>query len=111
MHLKSKKFLCRNNTLNGNACAAVLKKLDDLAENVPLELLPYVDALSAFDVVRKACFGQELLDSYKEDIIFFKEAWLKLDIDMFLKMHILLDHVPDFCERHGAMGYYSEQTW
>ena len=88
-----------------------MKNLDDLAENIPLELLPYVDALSAFDNVRKACFGQELLDSYEEDIIFFKEAWLKLDIDMFLKVHILFDHVPEFCKRNGALGYYSEQTW
>ena len=66
---------------------------------------------SAFDQVRKACFGQKLSDTYEQDIEFFKEAWLKLDHDMFLKLHILFDHVPEFCERYGALGYYSEQTW
>ena len=82
-----------------------------MSENVPVELLPYVDALGAFDQVRKNCFGQELVDTYKQDIIFFKETWEKLDIDMFLKMHILFDHIPEFCERYGALGPYSEQTW
>ena len=51
------------------------------------------------------------MDTYKQDIIFFKETWEKLDIDMFLKMHILFDHIPEFCERYGALGPYSEQTW
>ena len=45
MHLKFEYFLFRGNTLNGNACSDVLKKLDDLAEELPSELLPYVDAL------------------------------------------------------------------
>ena len=99
--------------LNGNSCRDVMKKLDDLQSELEKGysyLLVYVDALSAFEKVVIACFGDELLDTYKDDIIIFKDIYMNLGIEMCVKPHILFEHVPLFCERRGGMGPWSEQA-
>ena len=100
--------------MNGNSCRDVLKKLDSLHSELEKEysdLLVFVEALSAFEHVIISCFGDELLvDRYENDIAVFKEYYMKLGIPMCVKPHILFDHVPVFCQRRGAMGYWSEQA-
>ena len=98
--------------MDGNSCRDVLKKLPSLEialEGEP-ELMEYVYALAAFEQVVKACFGDELLPTFEADIIYFKDYYLKLKLPICVKPHILFDHVPTFCKRRGAMGYWSEQA-
>ena len=90
-----------------------MKKLNELHSELEEEfsyLLVFVDALSAFEQVIISCFGDELRDTYEANIIVFKDYYMKLQIPMCLKPHILFVHVPDFCNRRGAMGYWSEQA-
>ena len=99
--------------LNGNSCMDVLKKLGELQSELEQKypyLMVYVDALAAFGKVVDACFGDQLLDTYKDDIRFFKNMYLNLGLEHCVKSHILFDHVPLFCERRGAMGPWSEQA-
>ena len=64
-------------------------------------------------MVRKSCLGQDILTSYKEDIAKFKEAYLKLKINITTKAHIVFEHIVEFFERKNngkGLGYYSEQA-
>ena len=61
--------------------------------------------------MRKACFGQDLLDSYEDDIAKFKEEYVKAGLSITMKAHILFEHVIYFCKKHGkGLGHFSEQT-
>ena len=91
----------------------VLECLDELAKIVPSDLQIFIDALRAFNAVRKSCLGQEVLDSHEEDIAKFKEAYLKLGINITTKAHIVFEHISDFFKRKNngkGLGYYSEQA-
>ena len=102
-----------DNEMDGNSCRDVMKKLTNLEAELEGEyshLQVYVQALAAFEKVVVACFGDELLDSFEDDILFFKDMYHKLQLPMCVKPHILFDHVPTFCKRYGAMGYWSEQA-
>ena len=101
----------RGKSLNGNECRDVLELLDDLAACIPAHLMNFIDALRAFNLVRKSCFGEDLLDSYVEDIANFKAAYLNLGINVTSKAHIVFHHVADFCRKgNKGLGFYSEQT-
>ena len=88
-----------------------MQNLDDLESRVPANLTVFVLALRAFDAVRKSCFGQELEESFLMDIENFRQAYLALGINITPKVHILLDHVGDFCIRNQCgLGFFSEQA-
>ena len=71
----------------------------------------FIDALRKFNAVRVACFGQELLDSYVDDIEQFKAAYMLLGINVTTKAHIIFEHVADYCEKRGrGLGPDSEQA-
>ena len=102
-----------DNEMNGNSCRDVMKKLDSLETDLEGEfshLQVYVHALAAFEKVVVACFGDVLLPTFEDDIKFFKDMYHNLQLPMCVKPHILFDHVPIFCRRYGAMGYWSEQA-
>ena len=97
--------------MNGNACKKVLLKLDSLRRHVPRRLSKFVSALEEFETVRNSCFGQELHPDYKLNIIRFSKAYDQLGVPRTNKVHILVDHVPDFCDSKGkGLGFYSEQA-
>ena len=101
----------RDGSLNGNACKKLLLKLASIKPQVPKRLWKYISALEAFEKVRISCFSQILHSNFKEDITKFAKAYDKLDIPRTNKVHILIDHVPDFCEKHQrGLGYFSEQA-
>ena len=101
----------RNGELNGNACKKVLKKLDKLRKKVPKRLLKFVAALEKFEIVRTSCFGQVLDPNFKTHIANFKKAYEKLGVPMTNKVHVLVAHVPQFCDRTGkSLGFFSEQA-
>lgn len=104
----------RGGGLEGNQCRKLLEALEDLANTLRQErpdLLGYPEALYMFNKVRKSCFGQDLVLSYKADIANFREAYLALGIPITPKVHIVLNHIIDFCESRGkGLGAYSEQA-
>ena len=101
----------RNGQMNGNACKKLLEKLEKLRSQTPRRLGKYVDALAQFNEVRKSCFGQELLPNYKLEIVKFKNAFEKLNVPFTNKIHVLLEHVPQFCDKMGkGLGFFSEQA-
>ena len=104
-----------SNQLNGNACVDVQEAVVDLESELTAsgrpELLRYSAFLSSFNKVRKACFGQDLLDSYENDVAECKEAYVKTGMSITTKAHILFEHVVDFCKKHGkGLGHFSEQA-
>ena len=71
----------------------------------------FVDALRKFNAVRKACFGDELLPSLRDDIEKFKAAYVLLEINVTTKAHIIFEHIADYCEERGrGLGPDSEQA-
>ena len=49
--------------------------------------------------------------SFKEDIKDFEICYRALGISITPKVHILIDHIPMFCERkQTSLGPYSEQA-
>ena len=58
-----------------------------------------------------------MVSSYKNEIANFGKLYCALrtadnkPVEIIPKVHILLDHVPDFCEYHGkGLGYFNEQV-
>lgn len=97
--------------LNGNNCVRLLQHLDDLEKLIPRNLKPYVSALRDFDNVRKACFGMTLDPNFKHYIKKFGDAFENLGLSKFPKLHVLVDHVPEFIDRkQKPLGFYSEQA-
>ena len=97
--------------LEGNQARAVLQHLDSLQEFVPGHLQCFVLALRHFDNVRIACFGQKLDPSFEEAINDFKTVFKSLSIRITPKLHILFDHVPQFCAmKRVGLGFFSEQA-
>ena len=85
--------------------------MDDLESKVPDHLQMFVVALRAFDAVRKACFGHNLDKDYLTHIKNFGDAYLALGIEITPKVHIVLEHVGEFCGRHEqGLGFFSEQA-
>ena len=108
----------RDKSFNGPACQLLLdKELRKLRYALPFQLRDFVLVLDSFDRVRHACFGQKLLASYKNEILTFERLYCALRTadnklaEIIPKMHILIDHVPTFCDFHGkGLGYFNEQV-
>ena len=106
--------------MNGNACRDVLESLDvlesdlldeNLSDITRTEIQLLVNSLRAFNKVRKSCFGEDLEKSYIEDINEFKEEYVKTGMSITTKIHIIFEHVKDFCTEHNkGLGHYSEQA-
>ena len=102
----------RDRQMNGNECKKLLQKLSKLKKEIPRKLWIYIGVLQAFkNKVRISCFGQDLKPGFKKDIANFEKAYQKLNIPMTNKVHILVAHVADFCDRKGrGLGFFSEQA-
>ena len=99
--------------MNGNACRDLLNHLDELEILLPQDLIVFVTALRAFKKVKDNCFGQTIQNKaiLQEQIMDFRVAYLDLGIEISTKVHILVDHVYDFCiQKDKGLGYFSEQA-
>lgn len=101
----------RGGSLEGNQCKLLLNQIDFLQNALLIHLLKFAVALRAFNSVRKSCFGENLLPSFKNDIKLFKVAYEALQISVTPKVHIIFEHVPQFCEeKNCGLGKFSEQA-
>ena len=96
----------------GNACRKLLKNVDLLQELAPIELRDYVRAFRALNDVVLSCFGKTLQNDYKEKIDVFNHCFQALGLQVTPKIHAILFHVIDFCDRkETGLGMWSEQAF
>ena len=99
----------------GNHCSKLLNEFDKL-ENLLVDSeayigIPYVETFQKFKLVKDMCFGFNLCEGYEVAIDQFKIAYLNLGIPVSLKVHIVFEHVVQFCKKHNsALGLYSEHV-
>ena len=98
----------------GNSAKKLLNnisKREEIAEEEMEICQPFIDAFKAFEKVVDACFGMELTDGFQNSIQEFHDAYMKLNIPVTPKVHVVLFHLPEFCEEFGrGLGFYSEQA-
>ena len=101
-----------NGAFVGNDCMTMFRNLDKLQQMAPLNIQKYVHILRCLYQVVESCFSSMSLDPEFESYIQkFKEVYMDLGISITPKVHILTEHVPDFCKRHNkSLGLYSEQA-
>ncbi len=62
-------------------------------------------------IIRHACSGGDLADYFKEAIDRFKRAYLALNLTVTPKIHVIFDHITQFCEeKKSGLGKFSEQA-
>ena len=71
---------------------------------IPAHLHAYVTALRAFAKVVKGCFSVTVSPTIKADIASFKEAYLKLNINVRPKFHIIFAHIPQYLDHKAAIN-------
>ena len=96
---------------NGENAVKLMNNADSLIAELPSDLKQYGRVLKKFNAVRLSCFGQTLDEDYQAKIDAFEASFKKLNMNSFPKIHHIVKHVPQFCERYGPLGPYSEQTF
>ena len=95
----------------GGDCLKLLRNVDALASECPLQLLPFVQALRDFHQVVISCFGMKLQTDFRKHLTKFAASYADLGISVTPKVHIITTHVGDFCQQVGTgLGPYSEQA-
>jgi hypothetical protein len=95
--------------LNGNNARKLLKKTNILEEISPTN--KYINAFKAFNKVVEASFGYLLMPNYIEQIEWFRQEITAAAVHITPKIHAVLFHVEDFCEKtKRGLAYYSEQA-
>ena len=99
----------------GNHCSKLLDEVGIL-EKMLIDsgayiAIPYVDAFRKFKIVKDMCFGYNLCEGYEIAIQNFKTAYLNLGIPVSLKVHIVFEHVVQFCKKQNlGPGLFSEHS-
>lgn len=106
-----KRVSCGNLAFAGNACKALLEKVDVLKSICRRGCIKYFICFSDFKEVVTSCFSNKLNDDYKIIIKNFQRSYLALNISVTPKVHTVFFHVAHFCEKtNKGLGYYSEQA-
>ena len=113
---------------NGHACQLIVDNVDSLQHRSQLcakfEKQSLINTLRVFGKVVHSCFGMQLREGWKASIREFQDSWEQLILDyadtefhedepkiMFTeKVHVVVFHVQQFCERYGALGPWSTQA-
>jgi hypothetical protein len=107
---------------DGNNSNHILKCVDELERAVLYEypdLVPIIQCLKDFKIVKDSCFGRTLELGYQQAILKFKNSFLSAQeiagilgkkLSISWKVHILLCHVQPFVEYHKCgLSKYAEQ--
>lgn len=96
--------------LNGNGCMKLLQHINILEDSLKCPQKQFIAAFHAFKAVVDACYGMNLGD-FREAILEFSSAYTALEIRITPKVHAVMFHVRDFCERNtSGLGIWSEQS-
>ncbi len=97
--------------MEGNQCSRLLKKALLLYGDLPDHLKNFAVALNCLNAMQDACFGNDLKSDFKTKLQQFKDAYLDIGISVTPKVHILFQHVSEFCElKQSSLGKYFEQS-
>ena len=109
INVKQKKY--HHGAFVGNDCLKILRNVDRLQQNYPLNIQKYVHILRILNKIVLACFGMDLDPHFKNYINEFKDLYLTLGISVTPKVHVLIKHVPEFISKHGrSLGWFLEQA-
>ena len=114
LHLVREKYFSK--TFEGNECKKLLDNvpmLEQICEGMSAstKVWKIISAFKSFRSVVHSCFGQELEPSYREDIAKFTADYMAIGIRITPKVHMVMDHVGDFCASHNCgLGRFSEQS-
>ena len=62
-------------------------------------------------LVRKSCFGMDLIPTYREDIEEYKAAYQLTGMNVTTKAHVIFEHIADFCaDQNKGLGHFSAQA-
>ena len=93
---------------NGNGCYTLLqdKSLEILESELPKGdcFLSFAHALRALSNVVSSSFGFTASPMVKDDIKMFKDLYLKMDISVTPKMHIIFEHVFPYLQHKAALN-------
>ena len=108
-HVKKSEY--HGGQFEGNDCRKLLRNVDMLQELCPHEYHQFVDAFISFNDVVTLCYGRNLLPQYKTSLSNFKDAHLKLNISLTLKVHAVFYHIEEFCSlKNMGLAPWSEPT-
>ena len=109
LNIKQKNY--HSGAFVGNDCMKMLKNIDKLQQMAPIQIQRFVHLLRIFYKIVESCFGMDLDPDYKVYIKNFKQVYSDLHIKVTPKVHILTEHIPDFCEKNNrSLGWFSEQA-
>ena len=97
----------------GNDSRKLLKKVDQLEGLCPTngKVKKFAKTFMALNDVVSACYGFELAPDYQSKIRMFSSAYLDLRINVTPKLHAVMHHISEFCEKTGrGLGLWSEQA-
>ena len=108
--------------LNGNGCSKLLQEesLIHLENFIPEEFAIFGSAFRAFSDILKGCYSYKVSQSIENDIEKFRQIYLKLNITITPKVHIVLDHLYPFLkdvnttkpkDKWSGLAMYSEQAF
>jgi len=114
-HINVKQKDYHHGAFVGNDCKKMLKNTDILQkiaeDQNAYSAQKYVNAFKCLNDVISSCFGMVLDTEYEHYIAQFKDVYIDLGISITPKVHILVEHVPDFIKKHKrSLGWYSEQA-
>lgn len=97
-------------TFTGRSAHILLKKTSILKVLCPTRFSMYVRVFECLKLVVDSCFGQSLHFDFENHINDLKAALVDADIRITPKFHLLLYHVPEFCnKKQKGLGAWSEQ--
>ena len=98
----------------GNSCTILLNNVDKLqriCEHSQGRCMEFVDTFRKFKIVVDDCFSLRLRPNYEKHIAEFKESYELLNISITPKVHIIMHHIAQFCNKHQmGLGFFAEQA-
>jgi hypothetical protein len=114
LHIGKKEY--HSGILEGKECKKLLKNTKVL-ENLCVRrseykvCQPFITCFEAFHNVISASFGKQMNPNLDEQINSFRESYLRLDISVTTKVHIIFNHLYSYCTRSkGGLWTVSEET-
>lgn len=98
---------------NGNTCRKILTHVDFISSESGEDdnVEKFKEAFKTFNKVVTSCFGMDLASDFHDHIEKFEMCLIKLGITISTSMHIVIQHVNNFCQfHHCSLGIFSEQA-
>lgn len=101
----------RSGDYNGNSIKKILNNSQKLKNFLDSSMHYFADILGSLKNLVESCFGYNLDTKYEEKLEHFRWIVNANDIPFTPKLHILLEHVPEFLAKHNiGLAAVSEQA-